>query len=102
MLRTRREPMAVRLEPHDDYTHTPGAESNFNESMYFNVYDPAARVGGFFRVGNRVNEGRAEVTVCLYLPDGRVAFTYIRPRISDNDSFDAAGLRFEVLEPLEK
>jgi hypothetical protein len=94
--------MSVRLEPLDDYTHAPGIESNFNESMYFNVYDPLARVGGFFRVGNRVNEGRAEVTACLFLPDGRVAFTYVRPPIADNDSFDAAGLRFAVIRPLEE
>ena len=28
--------------------------------------------GGFVRLGNRANEGHAEMTTCLYLPDGRV------------------------------
>jgi len=93
---------AIRLDADDDYTHAPGPEPNFNESMYFNMYDPARRVGGFFRVGNRVNEGYAEVTVCLYLPDGRVAFTYGRPKIATNDAFDAAGVRFEVVRPMEE
>jgi len=74
-------------------------EPNFNESMYFNVYDPQANLGGFFRLGNRANEGSGEMTVCLYLPDGRVAFMFRRPRITSNDAFDAAGMRFAVTEP---
>src|ERR1039458_7878141 len=53
--------------------HELGPEPNFNESMYFNAYDPQARLGGFFRLGNRANEGAGEMTICLYLPDGRVA-----------------------------
>ena len=38
--------MAVRLEPQDEYMHELGPEPNFNESMYFNLYDPAQGVGG--------------------------------------------------------
>jgi len=94
--------MGVRLEPHDEYMHELGPESNFNESMYFNLYDPAQRVGGWFRCGNRANEGYAEMTVCVYLPDGRVAFMYKRPEISHNDAFDAGGIRFDVIEPFER
>ncbi len=79
--------------------HELGPEPNFNESMYFNVYDPDAELGGFFRLGNRANEGRGEMTMCLYLPDGRVAFMFRRPQVTTNDAFDAAGMRFEVVEP---
>jgi hypothetical protein len=93
--------MRVRLEPQDEYMHELGPEENFNESMYFNVYDPTAKLGGFFRLGNRANEGRGEMTICVYLPDGRVAFMFQRPEVRDNDSFDAAGMRFEVIEPFE-
>jgi hypothetical protein len=93
--------MGLRLEPADELMHELGPEPNFNESMYFNVYDPAQRVGGWFRCGNRANEGYAETTVCLYLPDGRVAFMFKRPEIADNDAFDAGGIRFEVVEPFE-
>ena len=82
--------------------HALEEASNFNESMYFNVYDPAERIGGFLRLGNRANEGYAELTTCLYLPDGRVAFTYNRPKIADNDAFDAGGTRFEVVTPFEE
>src|SRR5580658_9179668 len=79
--------------------HELGPEPNFNESMYFNVYDPQVNLGGFFRLGNRANEGSGEMTLCLYLPDGRVAFMFRRPRITSNDAFDAGGMRFEVAEP---
>ncbi len=94
--------MAVRLEPHDEYMHELGPEPNFNESMYFNLYDPAQGVGGWFRCGNRANEGYAEMTVCLYLPGGRVAFMYKRPEIDNNDAFDAGGITFDVLEPFKR
>ena len=94
--------MAVRLEPLDEYMHELGPEPNFNESMYFNVYDPSERVGGFFRLGNRANEGTGEMTTCLYLPDGRVGFMFKRPEVTTNDAFDAAGMRFEVVEPFEE
>jgi len=87
------------LVPEDDYTHPLGPEPNFNESMYFNFFDRARKVGGFVRLGNRANEGRAEMTTTLYLPDGRVLFTFGRPQISHNDAFDAGGMRFDVEEP---
>ena len=91
--------IALRLEPVDEYMHELGPEPNFNESMYFNAFDPDTRLGGFFRLGNRANEQTGEMTVCLYLPDGRVAFMFQRPRVTTNDAFDAAGMRFEVVTP---
>ena len=94
--------MRIRLDPQDEYMHELETASNFNESMYFNVYDPAERVGGFLRLGNRANEGYAELTTCLYLPDGRVAFMFNRPKIDNNDAFDAGGTRFEVVTPFEE
>jgi hypothetical protein len=94
--------MAVRLEPQDEYMHELGPESNFNESMYFNCYDPEQRIGGWFRIGNRANEGYAEMTVCLYLPDGSVGFMFQRPKIANNDAFDAGGLTIRVIEPFKE
>ena len=93
--------MKVRLEPSDEYMH-PGPEPTFNESMYFNLHDPEVGLGGFLRIGNRPNEGHAEVTVCLFLPDGRVAFTFRRPEITDNERFDAGGVAFDVVSPFEE
>jgi len=92
----------IRLDPRDEYTHEPEAALNYNESMYFNVFDPARRMGGWFRIGNRPNEGYAEMTVCVYLPDGRVGFMYAKPKIADNKALDAGGMRIEVVRPFEE
>jgi len=92
----------MRLEHKDEFPHAVGPEENFNESMYFNVFDPLYKVGGFFRIGNRPNEGYAEMTVCLYLPDGTVAFMYKRPKITKEYDFNAGGLSFRVDEPFKR
>jgi hypothetical protein len=90
------------VKPEDDYTHPLGPEENFNESVYFNFFDPAKQMGGFLRIGNRANEGHAEMTVIVYQPDGSALFNYKRPQISNNDAWDAGGIKFEVLEPGER
>ena len=95
-------PVYGNIQPKDDYTHPLGTEENFNESMYFNFFDQSRGYGGFLRIGNRANEGYAEVTLCLFLPGSEVLFNYQRPRITGNDAMDAGGMRFEVLEPLAK
>jgi hypothetical protein len=86
----------------DDLMHENTGESNYNESAYYNFYDPAQRLGGFVRIGNRPNEGYAEMTLCLYLPDGTVGFMFGRPRIADNARFEAGGMRFEVRAPMRE
>ncbi len=94
--------MGVRLDPADEYTHELGPEPNFNESVYVNVFDPDVGLGAFFRLGNRANEGQAEMTVCVYLPDGRVGFMFKRPPIADNDALDAGGLTWTMVRPFEE
>jgi hypothetical protein len=94
--------MGVRLDPQDEYMHELGPETNFNESMYINCFDPVTQVGGWFRMGNRANEGYAEMTVCLYLPNGRVGFMFKRPTIENNDALDAGGLTWTIVKPFEE
>jgi hypothetical protein len=91
----------MRLEPEDDLLHPADEDENYNESRYYNFFDAGREFGGWVRMGNRPNQGYAEMTVCLYLPDGRVGFMFGRPRIEGHDAHDAAGLRFEVLAPYE-
>ncbi len=86
----------------DDLLHQNTGESNYNESAYFNCYDPKERIGGFFRLGNRPNEGYAEMTICLYLPDGRVGFMFARPKIASNERFDGGGMRFDIEQPMRR
>src|SRR6185437_13421575 len=64
------ETMGYRLDAQDEYPHPPSAEPHFNESVYCNGFDRRTGAGGWMRLGNRVNEGYAELSVCLYLPDG--------------------------------
>lgn len=90
------------LNPADEFPHPPTAEPNFNESVYMNAFDPLRRMGGWMRLGNRVNEGYAELSVCLYLPDGRIACQFQRPTLAHNEAFDAGGLTVEVREPLQR
>ena len=94
--------MGTRLDPEDEYMHELGPEPNFNESMYINCFDPRSRMGGWFRMGNRANEGHAEMTVCIYLPDGRVGFMFKRPSIENNDRLDAGGLTWTMVTPFEE
>ena len=90
------------IQPEDDYTHPLGPEKNFNESVYFNFFDPSQNRGGFVRIGNRANEGYAEMTVIVWNPDGSALFNYAKPDIDNNDAWDAGGLRIDILEPAER
>jgi len=94
--------VSYRLEPQDEYPHEPGAAKNYNESMYFNVFDLAQKTGGWFRIGNRPNEKYAEVSVCIYMPDGAVAFMFARPEITSNAEMNAGGLTVDVAEPFRR
>ncbi len=89
------------LTAEDEYPHSPSAESCFNESVYMNAFDHRHQWGGWMRLGNRVHEGYAELAVCLYLPDGRIACQFKRPKILDNSRFSAGGLEVTVQEPLQ-
>jgi hypothetical protein len=92
----------MRRNPEDDFMHQPESASNFNESRYYNWFDAGPGMGGWVRMGNRVNEGYAELTVCLYLPDGKIGFMFKRPRITSNEAHDSGGLKFEVIKPYEE
>ncbi len=94
-----RSDVVVKLVPEDDYLHPVEAASNFNESMYFNVFDRSHRLGGWFRIANRPNEGKGEMSCCVYLPDGRVGFMFKRPERHDNDALDGGGMKVTVVEP---
>lgn len=91
----------TKLEPEDEFNHSPDDSSNYNESMYFNLFDHTSKMGGWFRLGNRPNEGYAEMTCCLYLSDGRVGFMFNRPSITNNNEFNAGGMIFKVIEPFK-
>lgn len=88
-----------RLDPEDDLMHPVSDDSSHNESMFFNFFDSELEIGGFVRIGNRLNEGHAEMSFVLFLPNGDLLMQWGRPNIDTNDVFDAAGMRFEVIDP---
>lgn len=90
------------MRPEDELLHRPDNSVNFNESVYTNGFNADEQVGGWMRLGNRVNEGYAELSVCLYLPDGQIACQFLRPKIESNEAFDAGGLRYSVIEPFRQ
>jgi hypothetical protein len=96
---TSNELICGNLRPEDDHMHPPSADPSFNESMFFNFFDDRAGVGGFVRIGNRINEGHAEMTFCVFLPSGELLMQWGKPAIRSNDGFDAAGMAFRVVEP---
>jgi hypothetical protein len=90
--------MGVRLSDVDERVHEVGTAANWNESRYVDFWDATRRVGGWFRIGNRPNEGYAEMSACVYLPDGRVAFEFGRPAITANE-LRVDGQAWEVVTP---
>lgn len=90
--------MGIALQDSDEYTHPIGPASNWNESRYIDFWDASTRVGGWFRVGNRPNEGHAEMSACINLPDGRTAFMFSRPSITGNE-LQAGGQRWQIDSP---
>jgi hypothetical protein len=90
--------VGVALTDADEGVHVVGLEGNWNESRYVDFWDPRARVGGWLRIGMRPNEARAEMSVCVYLPDGRIAFRFDRTPI-DGNSLSAGGQSWHIDAP---
>src|SRR5262245_56210589 len=82
--------LGVLLGIDDEGNHVPGDQINWNESRYVDFWDPVRRTGGWFRIGARPNAHYAEMSACVYLPDGRVGFAFDRADI-DSDALGAAG-----------
>lgn len=68
------------IEPRDEHPHEAGAEPAWSESTYFNFADEASGLAGFSRVGFRPNEGTADGTLFLFLPDGGAVAVLERER----------------------
>jgi hypothetical protein len=64
--------------PADEFFHPVGDHAAWSESYYFNFIDHTTGVGAFTRMGFRPNDGWADALHGVYLPNGRVIFTYGR------------------------
>ncbi len=70
--------MSAAADPTDELFHPVGDDPAWSESYYFNFVDPDSGVGAFTRMGFRPNDGWADALHAVYLPEGRVLFTYGR------------------------
>jgi hypothetical protein len=81
-----------------DTLHEPGTRREWNESFYFNFYDPSTDVCGFMRIGHKPNKGVKDVFCYLMLPDG--SFIGMKESVEKHDdALTAGGLSFEMVEP---
>ena len=87
------------FEESDEFSHRPTKDENFNESVYVNGFEVDRGIGGWMRIGNRPNEKHAEVQLCFYLTDGRLACQFLRPQLSGNTDFASGGLAYRVVTP---
>lgn len=90
--------MGILLTVDDEGVHPSGEPINWNESRYIDFWDPSRRLGGWFRIGCRPNAKYAEMSACVFLPDGRVAFSFSRAPI-DANTLSAGGQSWTVIEP---
>jgi hypothetical protein len=89
------------VDPTDDGMHPVEADHEFNESMLITFFDRTQDAGALMRIGNRVNEGYAEVTFCMFPPQQGALFQFARAPITTNDRFDAGGMQIAVVTPGE-
>jgi hypothetical protein len=90
------------IKSEDDFMHAIEPVENFSESALFHYTGRDAQgglIGGLIRVANRPNQGYAECTVLVLLPDGSALFNFERPKITGNKDWRIAGWNLEVLEP---
>jgi hypothetical protein len=96
---------AYLLENAERYIPNPDIRK-WNQSYYFNFYDPKARTGGFIRIGilENLNETNG---FTVFFRDGKPLFTRINmnlPATKDrpDPGMTVAGTTMQVIEPLQK
>jgi len=95
-------PMSIGLVRDDEFFHVGGDDPRFIESIDLNFYDISSRLGGFLRLHHRPAHRFNEMTICLYLPDGRAAFMSERSGPEGGTQLGAGGVRVEIIRPFEE
>jgi len=90
------------LDRSDEFPHPAIDSPMFNESVYVNGFDPQRRFGGWMRLGNRVNEGYAELSVCLYRQTEELPASFRGRRFRTTKNSPPVALLFESSSPSGK
>ena len=98
--------MTVEKSPEDYWPAND--HPRWNQSVYFNFYDPAQRIGCFIRVGILENLGETN-SWFVFFKDGKPLFNrtnmnlpYTSTRLGLGDGLEVAGMRLRSVEPLSK
>jgi hypothetical protein len=87
----------LRFSEVDEGFHSPGAEEQWSDSLYFGGGDLQTTL--YTRIGRRPNEGRIEGALGIWLPDGRFVLGF--GRAADNDEIAAGPVAYECALPFE-
>ncbi|MBL6749514.1 MAG: hypothetical protein ISP90_03295 [Nevskia sp.] len=97
--------MTVRFEDAEGYRPADQTQ-RWNQSFYFNFYDPACKVGCFIRIGILENLKESN-SWCVFFMDGKPLFArqnlnlpYTAQRL--DKGIEIAGMRLRALEPMKK
>jgi len=96
------EYMAANAERHIPNPAIP----KWNQSFYFNFYDPVKKTGGFLRIGLLENLGETNA-FAVFFRDGKPLFTRINMNLPHTPQrmdprIEVAGLTMEAIVPLQK
>ena len=89
------------IAPEDDLPHEPNEAPAWRESVYYEFLDPAAGVGSWQYIGERVNKNRAGLALGLWTADtgvyGRLEHSAVQ---RDDRSHECVGLKTTTIEPM--
>lgn len=96
--------MTEDLSSSDERIHPAGEGALWNDSMYFNCYDPTAEIGIVTRIGILPNQGQANA-LFFAVKNGDLAGLHVRSEdhsAGDWDDLSVAGVRYRVVEPFAR
>ncbi len=96
--------MSLRtVEPKDEHPHQPGEALGWSEAYSFFVTLPEERLALLTRMGVRPNEGIMDVGLDVFVADGGLlSARHVRPQTENTSDLEVEGVRFELVEPLDR
>ena len=94
------------LSPEDDARHAHGPHAFWNESFYFNFFDPTGGLGGVTRIGYSPAKSVTDGLLALYLPNRTALVVRTveawKPAHAGDFAPQAGTLRYRCLEPHQR
>lgn len=98
----RRASKAGSIKANDEWLHAVGADSDWNESYYFNFFDSIKGVCGFTRIGILPNKKTDVGILVVSLKKGSILAMAFNEKASiDQRKLSIGGLEFNLCEPLK-